>query len=119
MAAIDQTKDATKNICWGRDDDDPKTFTIKDNAGLVIDISSWTFILTVNSVKDPDAEPIAFPAITGVLTTDGTDGKVDFSPGAGDTDVAPGKYFYDIQRTLPSKKTLIKGVVEIVQDITK
>lgn len=119
MPAIDQTKNADVNICWAREDADTKTFTIKDDTGTVIDISTWTFTLSVDINKDPaDALTLQF-AISGVLTTDGTDGKVGFTPAALDTDITPGKYFYDIQRNSPSKKTLIKGVCEIIQDITK
>jgi hypothetical protein len=119
MPAIDQTKEVTANVCWARDDADTKTFTIKDNTGVVIDISAWTFTMSVDSEKDPpDVTTLQF-AMTGSLTTDGTDGKVDFTPAALDTDITPGKYFYDIQRNSPTKKTLIKGVAEIIMDITK
>lgn len=119
MPAIDQTKNAEVTLCWGREDADVKVFTIKDDTGVVVDISTWTFTLSVDANKDPaDALTLQF-AITGALVTDGTDGKVGFTPAALDTDIAPGKYFYDIQRNSPTKKTLIKGLCEIVQDITK
>ena len=117
--AIDKSTDAAARICWARGDTDPKTFTIKDAAGAVIDISSWTFTLSVDQLLDPtDALTLQF-AVTGALVTDGTDGKVSFTPAAGDTDLTPSEYFYDIQRNSPTIKTLIKGVAEIVQDITK
>jgi hypothetical protein len=119
MPAIDQTKNADVNICWAREDADTKVFTIKDDTGAVINISTWTFTLSVDAEKDPpDATTLQF-AITGSLVTDGTDGKVGFTPAALDTDITPKKYFYDIQRNSPSKKTLIKGTCEIIQDITK
>jgi hypothetical protein len=119
MAEIDQSADSEKNICWARDDDDAKVFTITNAAGVVTDISAWTFTMSVDEkLEPPDALTLQF-AMAGVLVTDGTDGKVQFTPAGSDTDIAPGKYFYDIQRNLPTKKTLIKGVVEIVQDITK
>lgn len=119
MAEIDQTKNENALICWARDDADPRVFTIKDDAGAVIDISTWTFTLTVNSEKDPTDVTGQQFTIAGALVTDGTDGKVSFTPAPGDTDITPNKYFYDIQRNTPSKKTLIKGQCIILQDITK
>ena len=53
MAAIDQTKTATFDLCWARGDNDPRTFTIRDSAGVVIDISTWTLSMAVNVDKDP------------------------------------------------------------------
>jgi hypothetical protein len=119
---IDQTQDSTKDIEWGRDDDDTKVFTIRDSAGVALDISLYDFDLTVNSEKDPTTNPAAF-TIAGAFVTDGTDGKIGFTPGVGDTAIAVGKYFYDLQWALTAgglqKKTLIKAVCHITQDITK
>jgi hypothetical protein len=120
---IDQTQDSTKDIEWGRDDDDTKVFTIRDSAGVPLDISLYDFDLTVNAQKDPTATDIPEFTIAGVFVTDGTDGKVGFTPAVADTDIAIAKYFYDLQWALTGsglqKKTLIKAVCHITQDITK
>ena len=128
MAAcpIDQTKNVAFEICWGRGDTDAKVFTVTDDASpaVAIDVSTWTFTLTVNTVKDPDPAPplgVEQFTIVGVFVTDGTDGKVSFTPAPGDTDIAPAKYFYDIERQISAAaiKTLVKGVAKIIQDISK
>ena len=122
MAQIDQTAEATKDICWARGDFDPKIFTITDSLGVAIDISTSTFIFSLDVNKDPtDVLTQVFTAV-GTFVTDGTDGKVQFQPAnATETDVAAGKYFYDIQETLTGGqvRTLIKGVAKIIMDITK
>ncbi len=121
MAAIDKSTDATKRICWGRGDSDPKVFTIKTAAGVVQDISGQTFVLSVDSLLDPPSGGVTllFGPLTGTFVSDGTDGKIQFAPTTTDTDIAAGEYFYDLQRSTPSIKTLIKGIAEIVMDITK
>ncbi len=121
MAAIDQTKISAFDICWARGDDDPKEFTIKDSAGVVIDISSWTLSMAVNTLKDPPDATTEIFRVAGAFVTDGTDGKISFTPPATSLDAvtAPGTAFYDVQRITPSKKTLVKGKVKFIQDIDK
>lgn len=120
MAAIDKTKDATKTICWGRGDSSAKGFVIQDSDGVAIDITGFSFKLTVNSEKDPADQVNEQFSITGVLT-DAPNGRVAFSPTITDTDIAPGTFFYDIEQidTGGSKSTLLVAKVLIVQDITK
>jgi hypothetical protein len=121
MAAIDQTKTADFDICWARGDDDPKTFTITDAAGGCVDISTWTLSMAVNLDKDPADTANEIFRVAGVFVTDGTDGQISFTPPAASLDAvtAPGSAFYDIQRILPSKKTLVKGKVVFIMDIDK
>jgi len=122
MAKIDQTANDAKTICWARGDFDPKVFTIVDASGNALDISGSTFILSVDSLKNPtDTMTQQFTA-TGTFVTDGPDGKGQFQPAdASETDIAPDRYFYDIQETLGTgqKRTLIKAAALIIQDITK
>ncbi len=119
MAAIDQTADATKIICWARGDSDAKGFIVKTALGVVIDISGFTFRLTVNVDKSPAPGTELF-TVNGVIT-DAVNGKVGFAPTVFDTDQTPGKYFYDVEQTdgAGAISTLIKGKCEIVQDISK
>lgn len=120
MAVIDQTKNKEKEICWGRGDSDAKGFIIQDSNGVAIDITGFSFKLTVNLDKDPtnqDDEQFTIVGVIGVAT----DGTVSFAPTVTDTDITPGIYFYDIEQTDVSSriKTVIKGKVSIIQDITK
>lgn len=118
MAAIDQTKNADKEICWGRGDSDAKGFVVQDSDGAALDISGFTFRLTVNTEKDPDPGTELF-TVSGVIT-DAANGRVAFAPTAVDTDQAPGKYYYDVEQTAAGLvSTIIKGVARIVQDISK
>ena len=120
MAAIDQTSEASKTICWARGDSDAKGFIIQNSAEVAIDITGFTFKLTVNSEKDPTTIDNQQFTVVGAIT-DALLGKVAFSPTTTNTDIAPGTYFYDIEQTDGSGaiSTLIIGKCVIVQDITK
>ncbi len=120
MANIDKTKDAEKTICWGRGDSDAKGFAVQDSDEVAIDITGFTFKLTVNSEKEPTNQDNEQFTIVGVIT-DAPGGLVAFSPTSVDTDITPGTYYYDVEQinTDSAKKTLIVAKVTIVQDITK
>ena len=125
MAAIDKTDDSTKDICWARGDTKPRVFTIK-SGGVAIDISGSTFRMAVNTEKDPSAAApgtVLF-TVAGAFVTDGTDGKIQFAPAPAtwaDALELPLTAFYDIEETdgASAIETLIKGNVQIVQDIAK
>lgn len=120
MAVIDQTKNDEKLICWGRGDSDAKGFVVQDSAGVAIDISGFTFELTVNSEKNPADQVNEQFTVSGVIGS-GPAGTVSFAPTTANTDITPGIFFYDIEQTDGSGriKTIIKGKCVIVQDITK
>lgn len=124
MAAIDKTKTEDKSdfiICWARGDADPKAFTLKDSAGVPIDVSTWTFNMAVNTDRDPSDVTNEIFEVGHTFVTDGTDGQIQFTPPPGSLDAvaAPSKAFYDVNRLTPSKKTLVKGIVEFVMDVDK
>lgn len=121
MAEIDKTADTDFDLCWARGDDDPKTFTIRDSSLVAIDISGWTLSMAVNTDKDPSGVVNEIFSVAGVFVTDGSDGKISFTPPATTLDAvtAPGKAFYDVNRITPSKKTLVKGLVRFVMDVDK
>lgn len=116
---IDQTANAAKNICWGRGDNAARGFIMQDAVGVAVNISGFSFRLTVNTEQDPDPGTELF-TVVGVIT-DAAAGKVGFAPTVVDTDQAPGEYFYDIEQTDGGGliDTVIKGLCEIVQDISK
>lgn len=119
MAAIDQTANTAKSICWARGDSNAIGFIIKTNLGVVIDISGFSFRLTVNTDKNPSPGTELFNVV-GVIT-DAANGEVGFAPTVSNTSQTPGKYFYDVEQTDGSGliSTLIKGKCEIIQDISK
>jgi hypothetical protein len=118
---LDQTKNEDFLLCWARGDNDPKTFTIRDGQGVAIDISGWTLSMAVNSDKDPLNTINEIFSVAGVFVTDGTDGRISFTPPANSLDnVGAGEVaFYDINRLTPSIKTLVKGQVKFLMDIDK
>ena len=121
MAAIDQTKETSFDLCWARGDDDPRVFTIKDSAGVVVDISGQTFSMAVSTDKDPPDTANEIFSVAGAFVTDGTDGKISFTPPPTTLDAvtAPGTAFYDVNRLTPSIKTLVKGKVLFIMDVDK
>ena len=125
MAEIDKTKTDSFDLCWARGDDDPRTFTIKDSSGVIIDISTWTLSMAVNTDKDPVGTANEVFVVAGVLVDEGSGagvtGKVSFTPPANSLDgVSAGeKAFYDVNRLTPSIKTLVKGSVLFIMDVDK
>ena len=116
---IDQTANADKNVCWGRGDSAARGFIMLDAAGAAVNITGFTFRLTVNTEPDPAPGTELF-SVVGVIT-DASAGKVGFAPTTTDTDQTPGEYFYDIEQTDGGGliDTVIKGICEIIQDISK
>ena len=117
---IDQTKNLDKEICWGRGDSDAKGFIIQDSVGVAIDITGFSFKLTVSSDRDPTDQVNEQFTIVGVIGV-AVNGTVSFAPTIANTDITPGIYFYDVEQTdVTGKiKTVIKGRAKIIQDITK
>jgi len=103
-----------------RGDTVPDKITVKDADDVVINITAYAFMLTVSSIKAPPDTSTQLMQLTGVITS-GPLGTVEFSPTAGEANVTPGKYFYDIQMTDGSGKiqTIDTGTYTFKQDITK
>jgi hypothetical protein len=116
------------NLCRFRGDTYPAKFrATNEGSPQVLDITSYAFLMTVNSVKSPDANssPIVGDQkfqITGTIT-DAATGRFEFqytgSPAPQLLD--PGTYYYDVQMTdgTGDIRTIIKGKYTIKQDITK
>lgn len=104
-----------------RGDTVPDLYTITDDDGVAIDISTgYSFKMTVNTEKNPADNTNEVFSVTGQIT-DGPNGIVSFSPSTLQADQTPGTYYYDVQMVYPSGaiRTLEKGRYVIVQDITK
>lgn len=106
------------NVSIKRGDTQRHFFTLK--AGKApIDISSWTtFVLTVNTEKAPANTDNQVGSIAGQFVTDGTDGRISFTPPG---TWAVGDYFYDAQAIDANgeKITFVEGSYKVQQDITK
>lgn len=88
--------------------------------GLPRDVTGFTYLLTVNSLKNPPDDTTQVTQIVGTLS-DPTNGVVHFTWSSNAADQAPGTYWYDIQRTdtLGRITTLAKNKYIFRQDITK
>lgn len=99
-----------------RGDDAPDKITVDfDNTGL-------TYVLTINTDKDPDPGPprgVELVSSTGIVG--GADGTVLFPFAPADADQVPGNYWYDIEQTdvAGKKKTIAKNQYIYHMDVSK
>lgn len=105
-----------------RGDDRQLPFQVQDETGEVVDITGWTFLLTVTSISAPaDGSSQQFQ-LTGSIE-EAVNGLVNFPDTVGNDmrDQAAGKYFYDMQATDNNSEiiTLAEGRFTLVQDRTK
>ncbi len=127
MAACD-TDFAGICIARKRGDTAPDKITVLDPEIAVptpLDVTGFSFQLTVNTEQDPD--PVGPPIVGVELVTiagtliDAPNGVVEFPWSPGDADQVPDDYFYDIQQTDTAGKilTIAKEQYKFQQDLTK
>jgi hypothetical protein len=106
-------------ITFYRGDSYPIEVALTNAANKPIDITGYSFVLTVHTKKDPTSEPALFTVSGNIVSASG--GKIEFTPTSANTGLAPGEYWYDISMSqAPSyKRTIVKDIFQIVQDITK
>ena len=94
--------------------------TVLDSSGVAVDITGFSFILTVNTIEDPPDNTTELYNIAGVLTSPAS-GQVEFLPTVGNVDQKSANYWYDIQMIDAATriKTIVKGMYTYIQDITK
>jgi hypothetical protein len=112
----------TVNITRDRGETYPINFTfITDKTTkAALDISSSTLTLTASTKKAPATGFASTFTSTGVDVTDGTDGKSTFSMITTGQSDNVGKFYYDIElNTGGELRTVVKGIMNFVQDITK
>lgn len=87
--------------------------------GLPVDITGYTFALTVDSRKEPTDESTKLYTLAGVIV-DAAAGRVEFAPSASQANQV-GAFFYDAQMTDTAgrKRTFDAGKYKYTQDITK
>lgn len=90
---------------------------VKNNE--LLDITGSTFVMTVNIEKNPVNTDNQLFFINGVVI-DYDESRVQFEPSGINTDLPPGKYWYDITMITGIKnRTIHKDNFIILQDITK
>jgi hypothetical protein len=111
----------TQDICRTRGDTFPEQFVLSDGSGVAIDITGFTFLLTVDPAPDPTDALANLFQITGSIVIPATNGTVEFAPSVMDSDQVPNTYFYDIQMTDAggAVRTIVKGKWIVQQDVTK
>lgn len=91
--------------------------------GEVVDITDRTYKLTVSSLQNPSAAEAVGAQIFQVngVITDAAAGEFEFRPTAEQTDVDPGKYYFDVEETDEDDyiETIEKDKMTFKQDITK
>lgn len=86
---------------------------------LPIDITGYTFLLTLDPEKSPQSNVNNLYQLTGTIL-DAAAGRVEFAPSISQANLL-GNYFYDVQMIdgLGRIRTIIAGRYKYVQDITK
>jgi hypothetical protein len=94
--------------------------TVVNSAGTAVDITGFTFVMTVSTLENPPDNSSELYNIVGVLTAPAA-GQVEFVPTALNADQKPYDYYYDIQMTDGAGriKTIAKGKYTYTQDISK
>lgn len=107
------------NISRKRGDTYDEVFTIKQN-DVEVDITGYTFLLTVSTKKAPPDVAAQLFQVSGSIPT-GTDGVVNFAISLANSDQIPKVYHYDVQMTDSGGKitTAAEGTWTVTQDITK
>ncbi len=113
-------------LCRKRGDTAPDKITVLDSESTTtpkepLDITGFSYILTINTERDPDGSVgNELVSIAGAIT-DAVNGVVEFAFTGPDSDQTPDEYWYDIQQTDAGGriKTIAKNKYTFFQDITK
>lgn len=95
-------------------------FTIKSAAtGAAVNITGYTFLLTVDPAKAPLTNATKLYQLTGTILNAAA-GRVEFAPNATQADQV-GAFYFDVQMVDGSgrKRTIDSGKYKYEQDITK
>ena len=124
-----ETDRAGACIARKRGDTAPDKITVLDPeaavAGTPLDVTGFSYQLTVNTEEDPD--PVGPPIVGVELVTiagtlvDAPNGVIEFPWSPTEADQTPDDYFYDIQQTDTAGKilTIAKEQYIFQQDLTK
>jgi len=108
------------DITRARGDTAADLINLQDSAGAALDVTGFSFVLTVNSIENPPDNTTELYNIAGTIL-DAPGGVVEFVPLIGDVDQKYATYYFDIQMTddVGRIKTIDKGEYTYSQDISK
>lgn len=108
------------DVEYTRGDSVPIAFVLTDDTGTAVDITSWSFVMTVDPDSEPPDNTTLVMQVSGTIT-DAVNGAFEFAPTTVESDFEPDQYYYDIQATDAGgdKDTIVKGKFTLLQDITK
>ncbi len=111
---------AKLDIKYTRGDTIPMKFQLVDENDTAINISGFTFLLTVDPEEDPEDTLSNLFQLSGSITTP-ANGEVEFAPDATESDQEIESYFHDIQMIDGASAivTIAKGKFDLLPDITK
>lgn len=94
-------------------------FTITTASGDPVDITGYSFLLTIDPEKAPLTSANNLYQLTGTIL-DAPAGRVEFAPSDVQADQV-GSFFYDVQMVdgASRKRTIVSAKYKYVQDITK
>lgn len=103
-----------------RGDDVTISATITDKDGNAVDLTGAKAYLTVKNERS-DSDDDALIQKTTEVHSEATDGETGFDLTDEDTDIAEGKYYYDLQIKDSDGKirSVGYGTIKVIQDITK
>ncbi len=109
----------TISLSRARGDTDNIGFTVTQNDGSAYDITDCTFLFTINEEQNPADDTNQKAQLVGTID-DAAAGELHFEPSASDMDLV-GEFWCDVQMTTAAGKikTLGKGKLTMIQDITK
>lgn len=121
MASTNPWNPVQCDFNYTRQDSTPIIFVKKDSAGDPIDNTGNTYKMEAHSQPDPTSETGQIFDLVG--TAGGADGRITFSPVAGDSGTfggtVPDVIFYDVVETAAGKqRTLVRGKITLVPRIT-
>ncbi len=113
-------KPDTVNLCRTKGDTFADQFTIQTAAGVAVDITGASFLLTVDPNPDPTSAATNLFQVAGVIVTPAA-GILTVTPSAANVNIDPDTYFYDLQMTDGSGgiRTVAAGTYEILPQVTQ
>lgn len=108
------------DIKYTRGDTIPMKFQLVDENDDAINVSGFSFLMTIDPEEDPEDLSNNLFQLTGLITSAPT-GEFEFAPDATESDQDIDVFHHDIQMIdgATKIKTIAKGKFEILPDITK
>jgi len=111
----------TLNLIRTKGDTYAEQFTVKDSDGVAIDVTGFTFLLSVDPTPNPSDDTTRLFQIVGTIV-DAANGRISFAPSTVQADLLdPSTYFYDIEQVdgVSAIRTIAKGTYTISPQISQ